>query len=254
MPPTKKPAPPRLSFADALSELEAAGSEQTRKIYLRHGAVEPLFGVSFATLKALLKRIKVDHALAVGLWETGNHDARNLAVKVADPGALSADDLDRWALTGAGRLCTDYVALLALDGPHAHAKLASWLAADDARLRTAGWRLLGHLAQRDEGLADSEFLGRLHEIPSAIHAVTDAEREAMNAAVIAIGCRSEGLRAAAVEAATQIGRVFVDHGQTACKTPEVIATLDKAWAYATGKGFASPAAAEREREPLRLRC
>ena len=254
MPPTKKPAPPRLSFADALSELEAAGSEQTRKIYLRHGAVEPLFGVSFATLKALLKRIEVDHALAVGLWETGNHDARNLAVKVADPTAMSADDLDRWAVAGAGRLCTDYVALLALDGPHAHAKLTSWLAADDARLRTAGWRLLGHLAQRDEGLADAVFLGWLDEIATTIHAVSDAEREAMNAAVIAIGCRSEALRAAAVVAAIQIGRVVVDHGETACKTPEVIATLDKAWAYATGKGFASPAAAEREREPLRLRC
>lgn len=254
MPPTKKPAPPRLSLAQALAELEAAGSEQTRKIYLRHGAVEPLFGVSFATLKALLQRIKVDHDLAVGLWESGNHDARNLAVKVADPGAMSPEDLDRWAVAGAGRLCTDYVALLALDGPHAHTRLRSWLGSDETRLRTAGWRLLGHLAQRDPALPDASFAGRLVEIAASIHAVSDAEREAMNAAVIAIGCRSADLRAAAVATATQIGSVVVDHGQTACKTPEVVATLDKAWAYATSKGFASPAAAEREREPLRLRC
>lgn len=254
MPPTKKPGPPRLSLAQVMAELEAAGSEQTRKIYLKHGAQEPLFGVSFATLKALLKRIKVDHELAVGLWESGNHDARNLAVKVADPSQLSADQLDLWARQGAGRLCTDYVALLTLDGPHAHDRLDAWLGSDEPALRTAGWRLLGHLSQRDEGLGDAVFTDRLAQIVARIQAVSDAEREAMNQAVILIGCRSESLRAAASAAATQIGVVVVDHGQTACKTPEVLATLEKAWTYAVGKGATSPAAAERAREPLRLRC
>lgn len=254
MPPTKGSPPPRLSLAQVMAELAAAGSEQTRKTYLRHGAVEPLFGVSFATLKALLKRIQVDHELAIALWETGNHDARNLAVKVGDPSALSPRDLDRWALAGGGRLCTDYVALLALDGPHGHDRLEAWLASDAPRLRTAGWRLLGHLAQRDEGLPDAAFSAWLDTIADTIHAVSDAEREAMNFAVIAIGCRSEALREAAVVAATRIGEVVVDHGETACRTPVVIDTLDKAWAYAKGKGLGSPAAAERAREPLRLRC
>jgi hypothetical protein len=45
-----------MDVATALGELSAAGSEQTRKTYRRHGAPEPLFGVSFATLRALAKR------------------------------------------------------------------------------------------------------------------------------------------------------------------------------------------------------
>lgn len=255
-PKVKATRPPavRLTFAEAMAELEAAGSAQTRKIYLRHGATEPLFGVSFAVLKAMLKRLKVDHELAVALWESGNHDARNLAVKIADPAAMTPADLDRWAGQATGRLCTSYVALLAVDGPHAIGRAPDWLASELPAVRTAGWSLLGHLAMRDETLPDGWFAGWLDTIERSIHQATDAQREAMNQAVISIGCRNPALRELATAAAGRIGPVQVDHGDTACETPEIGATLDKAWAYATTKGFDSPAAAERKREPLRLRC
>src|SRR6187200_2984176 len=78
-----KPAAARMSLAEAMKTLEKAGSAQTRKTYARHGAQEPMFGVSFATMKTLVKRIGVDHTLALALWDTKNHDARMLAVKIA---------------------------------------------------------------------------------------------------------------------------------------------------------------------------
>ncbi len=43
----EKSALPRMSFAEAMSALEAAGSAQTRKTYGRHGITGPMFGVSF---------------------------------------------------------------------------------------------------------------------------------------------------------------------------------------------------------------
>ena len=46
-----------LSYAEAMAALEAAGTEQTRKTYLRHGAREPLFGVKFGDLRPLAKRV-----------------------------------------------------------------------------------------------------------------------------------------------------------------------------------------------------
>ena len=55
-------------------------------------------------------------------------------------------------------------------------------------------------------------------------------------------------------AARRIGPVDVDHGDTECKTPSAVDSIEKAWAYATSKGFASPAAQERTRETLRRRC
>jgi 3-methyladenine DNA glycosylase AlkD len=75
MPSMTKTAPARMTLVETMAALERAGSAQTRKTYARHGAAEPMFGVSFATLKTMRKRIGVDHQLALALWETGNFDA-----------------------------------------------------------------------------------------------------------------------------------------------------------------------------------
>mgnify|MGYP001175496057 CR=1 FL=1 len=245
---------PRMTLAATMHELERAGSAQTRKTYARHGATGPMFGVSFAALKLLRKRIGVDHELACALWDTGNLDARNLAVKIADPARMSSAELDRWAReAGAPRMCGGYVAMLAAEGPHAAEKAAQWLAGD-APVRPLGWSLLAQLAQRDETMPDAWFKERLAEIERTIHTVANGEREAMNLAIIAIGCRNAALRKAATAAAKRIGEVEVDHGDTACETPDAATYIDKAWAHSLAKGFESPAAHERTRELLRLRC
>ena len=245
----------RMSLAETMRELELAGSEQTRKTYARHGAAEPMFGVSFATLKILLKRIGVDHELACALWETGNFDARNLAVKVVDPMRLTSADLDRWAReASAPKMCGGYVAMLASERPDATGKVVEWLATKDAWARAAGWVLVCQLASRDVATPDAWFAERLATIERTIHAAPSSEREAMNMAVMAIGCRSDSLRTAAIAAAQRIGKVKVDHGDTACKTPDAVAAIEKAWTHSSSKGFESPAAQERTRELPRLRC
>ena len=250
-----KAPPPRLTLSDTMRELERAGSAQTCKTYARHGATGPMFGVSFATLKALTKRINVDHELALALWDTGNFDARNLAVKIVDPLRMTPADLDRWVReSSTARICGGYVAMLAAEGPHAAAKSAQWLASKDSGERCAGWTLLGQLAQRNETSPDKVFEQRLAEIERAIHAAPNREREVMNMAVITIGCRNAALRKSALAAAKRIGTVEVDHGDTACKTPSAPDYLEKTWAHAKSKGFESPAAQERTREMPRRRC
>lgn len=244
----------RLSLSTVMELLEQAGSEQTRKTYRRHGAPEPLFGVSFATLKALLKQIGVDHELALALWETGNYDARNLALKIADPAQMDAATLDRWARTGASRSCKDYVAALAGESGHGRACAQAWLGDAADAVRAIGWSMVGVLAMGDAGAGDEAFLTWLADIERDIHAVGNGEREAMNLALIAIGSRNPALRGAATEAAHRIGKVQVDHGDTACKTPDAASYIDKTWAHSLAKGYASPAEHERAREPLRLRC
>jgi len=249
-----RPLPARMSLAEAMAALEAGGSEQTRRTYARHGVDIPMFGVSFATLKTLHKRIRVDHALALDLWNTGNFDARNLAVKVVDPTQMTLADLDRWAQAPTARMCSGYVAHVAAEGPHAQACVARWLAAPTDAQRALGWELVAALAMRDDSLDDATFARHLAAIERGIGPAQNAEREAMNHAVIAIGCRSPALRDAACAAAARIGRVDVDHGDTACKTPDAAISIDKAWQHAAAKQAASPAAQERARESMRTRC
>lgn len=241
-------------FDATMRALERAGTAQARKIYLRHGAQEPMFGVSFATLKAMVKKIGVDHALARKLWDSGNHDARILAIKVADPAAVSGAELDRWAGKMSSRSCGAYVSMLAAESGHGVEKATAWLASDDSAMRSAGWSLVIHLANLDESLPDAWFTERLARIERTIHSAPNSEREAMNMAVISIGGRNPALRKLASASAKRIGKVEVDHGDTDCKTPAALDYIEKTWAHAQAKKFSSPAAQERSRERMRTRC
>jgi 3-methyladenine DNA glycosylase AlkD len=249
-----KPLATRLSLAETMRALEKAGSAQTRKTYARHGAEEPMFGVSFAVLKTLVKRIGVDHELALALWDTKNHDARVLALKIADPARMASADLDNWARESRVRMCGGYVVMLAAESPHGAAKAREWFASSHATLRASAWTLAGFLASGDESIPDEWFVERLAFIEKSIHSASNAEREAMNMALITIGGRNAALRKAATAAAKRIGKVEVDHGDTACKTPDAVPYIEKMWAHATAKKFASPAAQERARESMRTRC
>jgi 3-methyladenine DNA glycosylase AlkD len=218
-----------MKVKEAMAELKAAGTEQNRKIYRRHGANGQLFGVSFGDLGRLQKRIRVDHALARQLWATGNVDARTLATMIADPKAATEAEIDGWMRD------IDYYTLddtftqkLVARTPYARKKAKQWSAAKSEYKGRAGWHLVGQLTRDDPQLPDSYFAERIEQIEREIHGARNRKREAMNNALIAIGLRSPALQRRAIAAAKRIGPVDVDHGETNCKTPDAAAYIQKA--------------------------
>lgn len=95
---------------DVLSELERLGSEQTRKTYKRHGVGDKQFGVSYADLGKLQKKLKTDHDLARKLWSSGIHDAQILATMIADPSLVTSKEIDAWAKGLSNYVLTDALA------------------------------------------------------------------------------------------------------------------------------------------------
>lgn len=227
-----------MTLEAVLQALEAAGTEQNRKIYRRHGASDPLYGVSFAELGKLKKRIKRDHALALGLWETGNLDARILATMVVDAQAMSATEIDGWlfGLTYHG-LINHVASEVAAPSPFAREKLAAWTASPDEWVSSAGWHLLASLALAGEATADLDNEAYLGRIEAEIAQAPNRTRHEMNGALIAIGSRDARLRALAEAAARRIGPVHVDHGETGCKTPDAVPYLAKVWARKQAKAL-----------------
>jgi 3-methyladenine DNA glycosylase AlkD len=211
---------------EVMRQLEEHGTEQNRKIYRRHGVSEPMFGVSYAALGALRKRIKTDHDLACELWATGNHDARILATMVADPRRTEQGLIEEWAADLRYHALTDAFVQLVAKTPAARAFAERWIEADDEQLERAGWHLLGQLATNDPALPDAFFEPYLRRIAAAIHASKNRVREAMNNALIAIGSRAE-LEDAALATAAAVGTVHVDHGETNCKTPDAASYIRK---------------------------
>lgn len=220
-----------MDLATAMARLEAAGTEQSRAIYRRHGAHDPLFGVSFAVLHALAREAKRDHALARGLWATGNYDARLLACMVADPAVTTEADLDAWLADIDVYVLVDmFVGSLASQVPGVRQRADRWSASPRDWTAQAGWDLYGQLAMNDPDLDDGFFLDLIGRIEAGIAVAGNRTRHSMNGALIAIGIRNVALRAAAEAASARIGPVVVDHGKTGCVTPAAVPYIEKAWA------------------------
>lgn len=216
-----------MDLQEALDTLRSLGTEQNRKIYRRHGAGEDVYGVSFAHLKDLKKKIKTDHELAVGLWNSGNHDARMLAGMIADPQRLDAKTLDGWAGGLRNYVETDALGGLAAKAPHARETMARWIASDDEWTAAAGWRILAHVARDGDGLPDEYFERFLTTIERDLPGSPNRVRHEMNNALIAIGVRNPALESKALAAAARIGKVEVDHGETDCQTPDAAGYIRK---------------------------
>ncbi len=216
---------------DVLQQLESVGKEQYRKIYARHGVKGAQFGVSTADIKAIQKKIKRDHALAIELWDSGNYDARVLATLIADPAQVTGELADRWVRDLDNYTLTGYVADLIAKTPMIREKMEAWIQSEEEWIGRAGWTLLAVMAAEDQSLPDSYFEPYLADAEGRIHTAKNRIRDAMNNAIINIGLRSEGLRQKAYAAAERIGEIDVDHGDTACETPNAIAYIEKTLAY-----------------------
>ncbi|EJR63468.1 DNA alkylation repair protein [Bacillus toyonensis] len=213
---------------EVMQQLEKYGTEQNRKTYKNHGAKEPLFGVSFANLKLLKKKIKKDHDLAISLWETKNMDAMTLATYILEPKNVTSEQLNSW-IRDVDYYCLMDVLMTAIcTSPIAIERMDEWTKSDDEWIGRAGWSLLANIAIKNKKLDDNFFMPYLEEIKVHIHNEKNRKREAMNSALIAIGIRNEVLEQQAIEIAREIGKVKIDHGATSCKTPDAEPYIKKA--------------------------
>ena len=213
---------------DILKRLEALGTAQNRKVYCRHGVIDPMYGVSYSNLKKLQKEIKVHQGLAVDLWKSGNHDARVLASMIADPSHTPLRLLETWSRDLNNYVLTDAFSTLVAKTPLARKWVEKWLPSPKEWLGSSGWTVLAHLAMKETHLSDEYFIEHIHTIVSRIEKSPNRVKHAMNGALIAIGLRNDNLWEEALKAADRIGIVEVDHGETQCKTPDAATYIQRA--------------------------
>jgi 3-methyladenine DNA glycosylase AlkD len=216
-----------MNLGEVGRELKRLGTAQNRKVYGRHGVREPMYGASFADLRALRKKIKTDQPLAEELWASGNHDSRVLATMIADPDGIRAISLESWLRDLDNYVIADAFSGLVWRTPFARSKAEKWLKSRKEFIGQVGYNLLAYLAMNDEDLPDSYFEDHLRKIEAEIHGSANRIRHAMNQALIAVGVRNPVLQRRAITTARRIGKVEVDHGETSCKTPDAVAYIKK---------------------------
>lgn len=214
-----------------MKDLERLGDIQTKRTYIRHGAKEPLYGVTTGKLKSIANKIKKNYNLSMELYETGNYDAMYLAGMIADPIKMTKSDFDIWIRKAYCPGISDYVVSVALAGsPFAQDIADEWIKSNKELYASAGWSCYCWLLsyQNDTFFNKEKILKYLKEIEKNIHSSFNRVRYSMNNFVITVGISYKPLHREALEVAEKIGKVSVDMGNTNCRTPIATEYIQKA--------------------------
>lgn len=214
-----------------LRELEALGSERTKKICMQQGAREPLYGVATGAMKPIARKIRIDQGLAEALYATGNYDAMYLAGMIADPKAMTAADFDRWMERAYFYMISDYIVAVTLaETDIAQAVADAWIASKRELHMSAGYScycwLIGN--RKDEEFDREKLNSMLETVENEIHFSPDRAKYAMNTFVTTVGISYIPLHEKALSVAKAIGTVDVFRGKTKCSVPAAAEEIRKA--------------------------
>jgi len=211
-----------MKLKEVMAALKAKGSESIKRIFMKHGAREPFYGVKVGDMKPIAKQIKGDQALALELYATGNGDAQYLAGMVANGRQMTPKQLQTWAETATWDMISgNTVPWVASEHPEGFALAVKWTKAKDEQILRAGWTTLGAIAATvpDADLPIAEYGRLLNRVVKEMPKAPDGARYSMNNFVIMVGSYVAPLAAKAMAAAKQIGPVEIDMGDTSCKVP-----------------------------------
>lgn len=152
-----------MTVQETLERLEALGNDKMRRQNSKNGADANQFGVRLGDIRKLAASIKSNHELALALWETGNVDARLLAILLMKPAKLSGTEMDRLVRSASFVQVADWLnAYVVKEHPEKETLRRKWMAADDPWAARAGWNLTsGRIARRPEGLDLPALLDRI---------------------------------------------------------------------------------------------
>ena len=187
-----------------LAQLESLGTEKLRAQNAKRGAGDNQYGVQLGDIRKLAAKIKTDHALALALWETGNLEARLLAILVMKPKDLSADDVDRMVRSVDYAWLADWLNNYVVSKhPDKEALRRKWMADEDPWAARAGWSLTNQRIDKSpEGLDLPALLDRIQsEMPGAAPEV----QWTMNYCLAGIGIHHPEHRARALAIGEALG-------------------------------------------------
>lgn len=185
---------------DLIDHLRALGSERNRAGMSRFGiTVTRAFGVSIPPLRALARTLGRDHALAAGLWNSGWHEARLLAVFCEEIARVDAAQMEAWVADFDSWDLTDQTcANLFIHTPYALEKVHAWAAREEEFVRRAAFAMIASLAVHSRTMERADFRALFPLLDAAAEDERNFVRKAVNWALRQIGKREIALHADAL--------------------------------------------------------
>lgn len=166
---------------------------------------EIMYGVSHPEIKKIAKSIGKHHALALALWQSKVHEAKHIAMLIADPKLMTDQDIAGWR--------TDMNSWDLVDGAMSNCirKTArarvypfEWAPDEEEFKRRSAFALIAFLAVHNKKDPDDLFISYFPLLEQYAFDDRNFVRKAVNWALRSIGKRSRYLRLEAITCAERI--------------------------------------------------
>lgn len=195
-----------MTVKEILAQLEAQGDEARRKHNIKAGAPDNQFGVKLGDIRAMAKKLKADHELALRLWDTGNVEAQLLATLVINPKSLSAAELDKLTRSTTCAQVAEWMnSYVVSEHPDKEALREKWMKAKDRWAARAGWHFTASRVNKGKGADGLDVTALLDRIENEMPKAKPEVQWTMNNTLAAIGIHHPKLRKRAVAIGEKIG-------------------------------------------------
>lgn len=193
-----------MTLNETIKILETLGNEKVRAHNTKFGARSAQFGVKMGDIRALAKKIKADHQLALELWDTGNIDARFLAVLIIDPKKLTAEQIRQMAASERFVHLADwFTSYVIRQHPDNEQMRLEWISSDDPMLARAAWYLTADRLAKKAKDIDIQVL--LNRIEVGMATAPSEVQWTMNSTLAQIGINFADYRTLALSIGEKLG-------------------------------------------------
>jgi 3-methyladenine DNA glycosylase AlkD len=197
-----------MSVESVLAEMRSKANPGAVEGMARFGiSPKGTLGISIPILRKLAKDVGTDHGLALGLWDSGVHEARILAALVDDPAMVSEAQMEKWVRDfDSWDVCDGCCGTLFDKTPYAYKKAVEWSRRNEEYVKRAGYVLMAELAVHDKEAPDAQFRRFFDAIERGSVDSRNFVKKAVNWALRQIGKRNLRLNRVAIELAQEISK------------------------------------------------
>lgn len=193
-----------MNTQDILAQLKSLGDPARHAHNVKAGAPANQFGVKLGDLRAIAKKLKTNHALALQLWDTGNVEAQLIATLIMKPKELTADQLDKLTRSTTCSQVADWLnSYVVPEHPAKEDLRVKWMTAKDRWAARAGWNLTA--SRINKGTEDFDLTALLDRIEKEMPKAPPEIQWTMNNTLAAIGIKHAKLRKRALTIGEKIG-------------------------------------------------
>jgi 3-methyladenine DNA glycosylase AlkD len=196
------------TVAEVMAWIRRTGSAKVRSGMARYGLpTANAFGIPVGVLRAEAKRIGPDHALALGLWKTGNFEAQLLAPMLGEPGRLTPPQMEAWCRDFDNWGTVDTACFTLFDrSPHGWTMAPKWAKRKGEFQKRAGFVMMACLAAHDKTASDAAFMKFFPLIERGAADDRNFVKKGVSWALRHLGHRNAALHATAVRTATKLSK------------------------------------------------